>query len=82
MGIKSCWIEILTLYQKTGGILMAKNYSNTNNSNKNTNSKNSSYSSYADTQNKNKNANKNSSNATNSKNCGRTHDAFDESDRY
>lgn len=67
--------------KKTGGILMAKNYSNTNNSNKNANNG----SSYANEQSRNKNSNKNSSNSNSSKskNCGRNAmDAYDESDRY
>ena len=68
--------------KKQEGLLMAKNYSNTNNSNKN--AKNST--SYGNTQSKNKNANKNSSNSysntSDSRNCGRDMDAYDESDRY
>ena len=68
--------------KKQEGLLMAKNYSNTNNSNKN--AKNNT--SYGNTQSKNKNANKNSnnsySNTSDSRNCGRDMDAYDESDRY
>ena len=70
--------------KKQEGLLMAKNYSNTNNSNKNANSKNSN--SYGDTQSKNKNSNKNSSNSrsnvSDSRNCGRNMNEYDESDRY
>jgi hypothetical protein len=72
-----------TELNKQEGLLMAKNYSNTNNSNKN--AKNSS-SSYGNTQSKNKNSNKNTSNSysntSDSRNCGRDADAYDESDRY
>ena len=68
--------------KKQEGLLMAKNYSNTNNSNKNAKNSNS----YGNTQSKNKNANKNSSNSysntSDSRNCGRDMDAYDESDRY
>lgn len=68
--------------KKQEGLLMAKNYSNTNNSNKNAKNSNS----YGNTQSKNKNSNKNSnssySNTSDSRNCGRDMDAYDESDRY
>ena len=72
--------------KKQEGLLMAKNYSNTNNSNKNAKNSNS----YGNTQSKNKNTNKNAnknssnsySNASDSRNCGRDMDAYDESDRY
>ncbi len=70
--------------KKQEGLLMAKNYSNTNNSNKNSNKNTTS--SYGDTQSRNKNSNKNSnstrSNVSDSRNCGRNMDTFDESDRY
>lgn len=62
---------------------MAKNYSNSNNSGKNQTSKNGSYSSCSDMQNKNKNSTKNSKGSEYAgKNCGRSSDAYDESDRY